>query len=473
MAQTIMNKTKTNTIKFDPYSFTDKTSVGWEFDPKAKPQDNFMVSIQTEAEQFLDDPAGEIDRIREGLPINNVMVFENNAVRRTEAGKGGGPRQHPTQGIVDGKDVFDRLEPILEERDLSLTLGMGESSWGYQPYYAPYSPIAQVDCFGLTNRQSCMRNPEWIHFQVSSYEETIRMKPWIDSIMFMHERKGPLASLFSGEMFGARTSFCFCEHCRKAGERRGLDVERAIEGYRKLAKLVQKADADEPAPAAGWFISIWRLFMQFPEILGWDQLWWDGLHDYRARIAGAVKVVKPDIRVGCHIQHNSMTNDFLWRAGDNPVRIAEYSDWIKPSVYMGASGNRARGMLNRMHAVLFKDMPLGTAREFIHSIQGHPIDEYPELEKTEGAVAYGAHWVRYELERYAREQPKPVMAGLGIGIPGGGKAETPELIRESTEACFEGGAHGILLSRSYNEMRPELLAAARGVIEERLDLPAK
>ncbi len=465
--------TNSNSVRFDPFSLTDKKSVGWEFDPQADPMENFMLSIQTGAEQFFDDPEGEIDAIRAKLPINNLMVFEHNAVRRTEAGKAGGPRQHPTQGIVDGKDVFDRLEPILEERNLSLTLGMGEAVWGYQPFYAPYSPIAQVDCFGRTIRESCMRNPDWIDFQISSYEELIRSKPWIDSIMFMHERKGPLATVFGGGMFGPMSAFCFCEHCQSAGRLRGIDPERAKEGYRKLARLVDQAQADEPAPPAGWFISIWRLFMQYPEILAWDQLWWDGLHDYRARVAGAVKMVKPDIRVGCHIQHNSMTSGFLWRAGDNPVRIAEYADWLKPSVYMGASGNRARKSLHRLQSVLFKDLPMRTAREFIQSVQGHSIDQYPALEETEGAVAFGAHWVRYELERYAKEQPNPVMAGLGIGIPGGEDAETPELIRESTEACFEAGAHGILFSRSYNEMKPELLDAARGVINERLDLPTK
>mgnify|MGYP001103819975 CR=1 FL=1 len=470
MAQTIM--TKTETIGFDPYSFTDKTSVGWEFNPKAKPQDNFMVSIQTVAKQFLDDPAGEVDRIREGLPINNVMVFENNAVRRTEAGKGGGPRQHPTQGIVDGTDVFDRLEPILEERDLSLTLGMGESSWGYQPYYAPYSPIAQVDCFGRIHRESCMRNPEWLNFQASSIEEVVRMHPWIGSIMFMHERRGPLASLVFGGAAGVNEATCFCRYCQQAGNQRGIDVERAREGYKQVHALVSAAKADDPTPPSGWFIAFWRLLMEYPEILAWDNLWWDGLHDYRAALAGSAKMVKPDISVGCHIQNAALLNNFLWRAGANPARIAEYSDWLKPSVYMGASLHRANKLTRSGHGTIFKDMNPDVVRDFLMSVQGHKPETYPD--KSKGSTdPYPPEWVRTEIERYRKSQPRPVMSGFGIGVPPSPEGETPELITAGVDACFEGGASGILFSREYTEMKPELLAAARGVIEERLDLPAK
>jgi hypothetical protein len=74
-----------------------------------------------------------------------------------------------------------------------------------------------------------------------------------------------------------------------------------------------------------------------------------------------------------------------------------------------------------------------------------------------------------EIARVARTcQPKPVIAGLGIGVPGGEEAETVEGVTAWTEACYDGGAAGILLSRHYHEMRPEFLRAAGEVINRRL-----
>lgn len=450
---------------YNPNTNLDREAIGWEFRPNSTDLNDFMISVQVSAEQFLDrEPGPVLDEMLAHLPLNNIMLFAGNYIERSEAGRGGSYHQHPE--FHEGPDILQRLQAPLAERDLSLTVQIGEM-WGYQPFYAPYSPTAQVDAYGRVHRESCIRNPSWVDFQIASTEEMVRANPWIEGLMFMHERKGPLCSLFYSSHYSGRQAYCFCEHCCRAADRRGIDTQRAREGYKALLRIVRSAEAGDAAPPAGWFIAIWRLFMRYPEVLAWDQLWWDGLHDYRARVVGAAKMVKPDLHVGCHFQHASHTTNFLWRAGDDPARIAEYADWLKPSLYMGSSGVRGRKRLERVQEVLFRDVPLDTLRDFMGAIMLHDPNSYPDI-LADGEVAYGAPWIHDELRRLKAQQSRPIMAGIGIGIPSGIQAETPELIRASIEACFAEDVGGILFSRHYHEMHPELLQAASDVLQRHL-----
>jgi hypothetical protein len=332
-----------------------------------------------------------------------------------------------------------------------------------------------VDAWGRIHRQSCVNNPRWRDFQVASVEDLVREHPWLRGVMFMHERSGPLSAAFCDAGYGdGRAAFCFCDHCCAKGRARGMDPERAKEGYRQLDRVVQAAMRGDPRPHDGWWIAIWRLFQRFPEILGWDQLWWDSIHDYRAALAGAARSVRPataperPIQVGYHFQHATSLNQWLWRAADDPARVTTYADWVKPSVYPGCSGQRMRNNLRRQHEVLLRDVPLPLAHAWTCGVMGHDPATLPDP-SVEGQAAFGADWVRREVARItATCAPLPCIAGLGIGIPGGEQVETEADVTAWTEACFDGGAEGILLSRHHHEMRPALLAAAGAVIRRRL-----
>ncbi len=412
------------------------------------------------------DPAQILDEILEAVPLTALMVFHGNRIRRGPHYQGASHLRHPVTNLdPQGRDAIDRLENPARERGVSLILGAGEDTWGYNHDYPGYSAIAMVDCYGRTNRQSCVNNPHWRDFQLTSLEDLIREHPALDGIMFMHERVGPLSAVFfPGDWQGGRNPWCFCAHCRRKGLDRGIDPDRAATGYQKLLDLFAPG---APKPADGFFISFWRLLMRHPEILAWDQLQWDALHDFRAAMAGAVRVVNPKATVGFHFQHATCLGQPFWRAGDDPARVIQYADWVKPSVYPGCSGTRYSGALNAIHSSLLADLPRQTAHEFLSAIflrsPAIGADRLATDEQTH--TAFPAAWVRDEVKRLVRGcAPKPLYAGLGIGIPGGEKADTPELVAEWTEACFEGGAHGILLSRHFSEMTPPLLKAAGAVI---------
>lgn len=430
--------------------------------------DRSFVGMQIRARSFDGRDAGSVfDDIQALVPLNVAMIFHGDQVRRGPDHGGGTPFRHPVENLDDqGHGILDRLRVPASERDISLVLGMGEDRWGYYEAYHGYCNIAMVDCYGRVHRQSCVNNPEWRRFQLAGIEDVVREHPYMDGLMFMHERSGPLSAAFFDAGYGdGRVGYCFCEHCCRLGAQRGIDPQRAREGYRQLDRLVNRAEAGEPAPADGWFISFWRLLQRYHEIMAWDQLFWDSLHDYRAAVVGTAKMVRREVHVGYHFQHATLLMHFPWRAGDDPSRVIEYADWVKPSVYPGCSGVRSRNQLRRVHATLLRDLPESLAHEFVCWIMGHDPATLPDPASFEEQAAWGPDWVEREVRRLVTAcSPKPLYAGLGIGVPGGAEADTPEHVAACTQACYDAGARGVLLSRHYDEMRPELLRAAGDVI---------
>ncbi len=65
-------------------------------------------------------------------------------------------------------------------------------------------------------------------------------------------------------------------------------------------------------------------------------------------------------------------------------------------------------------------------------------------------------------------QPRGIWPGIEIDIPTGEKEKktTPEDVYQAVKATFDGGAHGIILSRKYSEMRLDNLRAAGRAIRE-------
>jgi hypothetical protein len=430
-----------------------------------------FAGMQIRARSFDDVDPGEVfDEIHRHTPLNHAIIFHEHRLRRGADHGGGTGFRHRMDLDSDGRGVLDRLAKPAERRGVSLVLGIGEDAWGYQDHFHGYTNIGMVDPCGRTHRQSCVNNPRWRQFQVASIEDIVREHSFLSGMMFMHERSGPLSAVLYGAGYGdGRNGYCFCEHCRRLGRQRGLDAERAREGYRKLQALVDRAVAGEDRPADGWFVSIWRLLQRYHEILAWDQLWWDCIHDYRAAVVGAAKAVRRDVHVGYHFQHATLMLHVLWRAGDDPARVIEYADWIKHSVYPGCSGGRSRNQVHKAQEAWLADLPLSAAHEFICWVMGHDPAGLPDPLAEQGQFAWPAEWARRETARLvAGCDPKPVYAGLGIGVPGGGAADTAECVTACAEACYDGGASGLLLSRHYDEMRADLLDAAGDVIRRHM-----
>ena len=105
---------------------------------------------------------------------------------------------------------------------------------------------------------------------------------------------------------------CFCEFCAAKAKAAGIDPDRARQGFLELAKFVESSRQGQ-RPVDGYYVSLWRIILRYPELLAWEMLWTHSLRDTYAAIYAKVKAVKPSMQVGWHIWHNNSFNP-IYRA---------------------------------------------------------------------------------------------------------------------------------------------------------------
>ncbi len=318
--------------------------------------------------------------------------------------------------------------------------------------------VLQVDGWGRTDNYACLRNPDYVNWWLSIVEDQVKSYP-IDGLMFGSERNGPLGNTIAGGGLARNANpYCFCEHCVAAGEQRGIDHRRAREGYLALFRLAQE-ELEEPDTDSS-FVRYLRLLLGYPEIMAWDQLWYDGYQDLQKRIYGEVKFLAPDVQVGWHIWHSNSFSPLL-RAQIDFRDIVAYSDFIKPVLYNVCAGYRLHEHVRRVTRSIFRGVNEQTVFDLYRSVLGY--DESVPFEEL-ATLGLSPDYVLRETRRTVRavHGQANVYPGLDINVasPQHVKKAAPEDVRASVRAALEGGADGIVLSRKYAEMKWENLEAA-------------
>lgn len=363
------------------------------------------------------------------------------------------------------RDILDDLAQPAAERGMALYPRMFQCRVDY-----PRGMIDEVDADGRPTGKRCVNSPEWNEFSRASAEDLAVHHPQVAGFMYLQERNGPLDEVFSRGATLEHVGHCFCDHCNRKAHAEGIDVERARRGYRLLTDLAVAARSNESRPSDGWFVSFLRLLTRFPEIGAWDAFWWESLHRHRQGIYRAIKAVRSDIRVGWHL-HHPMSFNVFYRVGMDFSRIAQFSDWVKPNVYPGASGGRSRrAWVNNIMQTLFKDLRPEIAIGLLYDVLGYDPSQMPTVEEylSDGRVpGWGPEYVLKETRRaLAVFAPKvDVYPGLGFDMPG--NQDTPNFVKECTHAVFEAGAPGVLISREYEEIKVEHLEAIGAAMAER------
>ena len=115
------------------------------------------------------------------------------------------------------------------------------------------------------------------------------------------------------------------EDCRAKARERDVSVERAQQGYRLLDELVRAA-AQDKRPVDGYFVTFWRLLLDYPEILSWEKLWTDSYQEVRAELYGSAKAIAPEKPFGFHIMQN-MTFSPFYQAEEDYSRTKNYPEF--------------------------------------------------------------------------------------------------------------------------------------------------
>ena len=457
-----------------------------------------FIGIQVGAASFVDEGVDKVlDVFQEKAGVNALMlaVFTY--------GRGIAGRQLPDQPLPDHgaqeydtktfhggsyaaihqqyytKSTFkDFRAPDLGDFDLLASVapkakarGIASYCWAedvYNPrYLANFEQVAEVDVYGRRTGQACLNHPDLRNFLTSLMEDYIKSYE-VDGVMWGSERQGPLDNAIGahhGGFRGRARITCFCEYCERKGRERGISVERARAGFIELEKFVGAAWADQ-RPSDGYFVTFWRLLLNYPEILAWEKLWTDNQHEVYGEIYGAVKSINSRVQVGWHIWHNNSFSPFF-RAEQDYWKLRQTSDFLKVVMYSNCAGPRMAQYLKNVHSTILRDSKPEEGLSVYYCMMGY--GDEPSFDRLPTA-GLSADYVARETKRAIAgvRGEIAIYPGIDIDVPTGKneKKTQPSDVKAAVKAAFASGARGVILSRKYSEMRLANLAAAGEATKE-------
>ena len=241
-----------------------------------------MIGIQVGAISFVDEGTEKVlDILQERAGVNTLFlaVFTY--------GRGIAGRQIPGQPLPDhGKQEYDlnfhggnfatphpqyyrntvikdtrapdhgNLDILAEVLPAARKHGMKVICWLEDVFRTDLPNIQKVqerDLYGRNAETLCVNNPDYRNFFTGLVEDYTRSYD-IDGIMWGSERQGALSDSLGATHdtppIDPGNVTCFCEFCLSKAKERGVNVERARQGFLELEKLfAQPAAASAPQTA--------------------------------------------------------------------------------------------------------------------------------------------------------------------------------------------------------------------------------
>src|SRR3989449_5207767 len=162
----------------------------------------------------------------------------------------------------------------------------------------------------------------------------------------------------------------------------------------ELDKFVRVAWAGE-RPSDGYFVTFWRLLLEYPEILAWEKCWSDSQHEVYGLIYGTVKSINNRAQVGWHIWHNNSFSPFF-RAEQDYWKLRQTSDFLKVVSYNNCGGPRLAEYIRNIHSTVFRDASPEECLALHYRILGY--EEKSSLEQLPTA-GLSADYVARETKR--------------------------------------------------------------------------
>jgi hypothetical protein len=368
-------------------------------------------------------------------------------------------------------DVLARVIPVAKQHGIRVFPFILEDNSIPAAVKTNWEKLYEVDHHGRRTSGHpggpCFNNPGYQNFTLGLVEDYARSYD-IGGLMWGSERQSGLLNTLglsqSNGVDPGKTT-CFCEFCLKKGRDRGIEVEQARKGFDAMEKFVRDNRSGK-VPRDGYFTEFWRLLLQYPEVLAWENLWATSRHEFQAAIYRKIKSINPALQVGWHVWQNVSFSPFQ-RAEENLSDLAEFSDFIRPALYNNVAGGRFATFVKNSCKSVYGDLPSETARDVLCRQLNYNEAPFNQLATT----GFSADYVERETRRSVAAvagHPAQIWPGVDIDVPvEKGEAHcTPESVARAVKATFNGGAEGIILSRNYTEMKPENLSGAGGALRE-------
>jgi hypothetical protein len=365
-----------------------------------------------------------------------------------------------------GYDVIADVLPAAHRRGMKVICWFEDV---FRRDVAGLDRAAEVDLHGRTTTRTCPRNPNTRNFWLALVEDYLRSYD-VDGLMWGSERQGPLNNAIGASHGGGGNPGavgCFCPHCLEAARKAGIDAARARDGYRALEAWVTSQRAGQ-RPIDGAFVTFWRTLVDYPEVLAWERLWNEGLRDTYRDMYRRAHEIAPAKGIGWHLWH---TNSFapFYRAEQDYAAFSKYSDFLKVVMYNNAGGPRMAEYVRNVNRTVFGDLTPEQTLELTYRLQQYENEKPLDRIAQEGLSAdYVARETRRAVAGVSGHVK--IWPGIDIDIPTGAnqKKTQPDDVYQAVKAAFGAGAHGVILSRKYSEMRLANLRAAGRAVRELL-----
>ena len=321
----------------------------------------------------------------------------------------------------------------------------------YNPRLMPgFEKIAEVDLNGEIGGSTCLNNPGARDLLCALVEDWFRHND-LDGMMWESERQGPFNNAIGahfGSFAGNGRMFCFCRYCTAKAAGQGINVGGARAGYAALSQWVGEVMKSERGPGNGSFVSLWRLLVEYPEIIAWERFWFHSQEEVYALLYKTVKDINTKAQVGWHIMHLVTMSPF-YQAEQDYARIAKHADFIKPCPYNNCAGPRFARYIRNVQSTVFRDFTPEEVLALHCRLLGYsgeaPLDKLP-------AAGMSAAYVERETRRALRDinGAAAIYPGIDIDIPTAlnEKRTQPSDVKAAVLAAFRAGAPGLFCRES-------------------------
>src|SRR4051812_11590750 len=372
------------------------------------------------------------------------------------------PAHAPDHGDLD---ILAEVLPAAKKRGMKVMCWMEDV---FRPDLPGIDKVQERDLYGRNMETLCVNNPNYLNFFSGLVEDFARSYD-VDGIMWGSERQGALSDSLGATHdtppIDPGNVTCFCEFCQKKAKERGINPERAKQGFLALEKFVRSARGGK-RPVDGYYVQFWRILLRYPELAAWEMLFTDSLRETYAALYKTVKSVKPALPVGWHIWHNNSFNP-IYRAEQDLQELSKYSDFIKVVMYNNCGGERMALYADNIGSTLYGDLSKQSLIDLNYELMGFKERSYDEIPHTGLSADYVYRETKRALEGVKGTHTQ-IWPGIDIDIPTEPKNSkcTPQSVKEAVLGAFRAGAPGVLLSRKYSEMRLANLSGAGAAIRE-------
>jgi len=336
-------------------------------------------------------------------------------------------------------------------------------------YVEGMDQLYEIDLYGRRATRHpagpCYNNPYYQNLMLGLVEDYSRSYD-IDGIMWGAERQGPMNNALGAYHHGIRSDpgrvTCFCPYCVAKAQKQGIDVNRVKQGFQALEQFVNNGRKGQ-RPGNGYYVTFWSILLKFPEVLIWESFWAESLRTFQENLSKKAKSINPALQIGFHLWHNISFNP-IYRAEQDYQQYAGFSDFIEPVLYNHCAGERMASYVDSVSQNLYGDFNKEQATELSYRMLNYQEKPYDQLAKAGFSGDYVFRETKRAKDDMSTSKTK-VWPGIGIDVP----APTPstsEIVKNAVLAAFKGGADGVLLSRKYDEMKPDHLSSAGEAIRE-------